>query len=182
MVPGTLCSFSVLLNCPHTRGSQLALPACSGPPSWLQGLPSWLQGPPSLLGDPPSWLKGPSCWLQGLPAGTEALSVGSGALPAGSRALPASFKPLLALLGTIGHCTLRGCSQITSFNEATEAEGTADHVKLLRLRATYAVTQPCFFYHSHPFHFLERRLSHLKQITLYLPDQRSEEQKPGLRD
>ena len=58
-----------------TPGPQLAHPAGSRPPSWLQGPPSWLSGPLGRLQGPPSWLQGPpsllrdpSSWLQGLPS------------------------------------------------------------------------------------------------------------------
>ena len=33
----------------HNAASQLALPAGSEPPSWIQGPPSWLQGPTGRL-------------------------------------------------------------------------------------------------------------------------------------
>ena len=114
---------------PLSWPSQLA----PGLPAGSRAFPAGSRALLACLVTLPAGLRALLAGSRALPAGTEALSVGSGALPAGSRALPASFKPILALLCTIGHCPLWGRSQITSFNGATEAEGTADHVTLLRL-------------------------------------------------
>ena len=62
------CYYFSLSFRPPSPASQLALPAGSRPPSWLQGPPSWLQGPPSWLSGPLNRLQSPPSWLQGTPS------------------------------------------------------------------------------------------------------------------